>query len=148
MSLYREVGRSRRAVAIAAVAALLVGVAAGYALGRGSAPDPDLSEQVAEVGESVRPALSALELVEIHYPQAAAGEETAVGAAESQAAAAVTALEAQASQLSALDPDAYGEAIDRTREVDDLVGAGAPPDRVATAAELADAAIREAARIE
>ena len=74
MSLYRQPG-STRPLLIAAIAAvaLLAGGAIGYALGRGSAPDPSSQDVVAQLRDELRPLAGGLELLPTEYPQALAG---------------------------------------------------------------------------
>lgn len=153
MSLYREVGRSPRAIALAAIAALLFGLLGGFALGRGTASEPSLAEQVEAVGEEVRPALNALELVGIEYPQAVVGSgaeasaETELQGAVAQAESARDTL-ASASDLAALDPEGYRGALAATERVGELIDDRAAAPIVTSRAEEAAALIREAARLE
>jgi len=71
MSLYREAGRtSWRALLAVGVITLLVGGAAGYAIGRSSAPEPSLADQVADLKGRLEPAREAIELTTTEYPQA------------------------------------------------------------------------------
>lgn len=152
MSLYREVGRSRRAIALAAAVALAIGLAAGFATGRGTAPEPSLAERVDELGESVQPALNALELVGIEYPQAvdARGEviaETEIAAAEAQARSAAATLESARPELETLDPAAYDRAIGTVELLERRIEAREPPQRILAAADEAAAATRRAAGI-
>lgn len=152
MSLYREVGRSRRAIAIAASLTLLLGLIAGYALGRGTAPDPDLAEQIAEVGAQLRPALNTLDLVEIEYPQAFSPRgdviaETELQAAAAHAASAEATLEAASAELEALDPETYAEALAGTERVSELIAERETPSRVTRAAATTADVIRTLGRL-
>ena len=71
MSLYRQAGRtSGRTLLIAAAVALLVGLVAGYALGRGTAPESTLADQVADLRTTLGPASEGIELSATEYPQA------------------------------------------------------------------------------
>jgi hypothetical protein len=71
MSLYRQAGRtSGRILLIAAVVALLVGLAGGYALGRSTAPKPTLADHVADMREKLGPASEGIELTATEYGQA------------------------------------------------------------------------------
>jgi hypothetical protein len=67
MSLYREVGGRGRRLAIVIAASLAVGALAGLALGRATAPEPTLQEQVEQLRHDAEPVSDALELVAIHY---------------------------------------------------------------------------------
>jgi len=74
MSLYRQPGRvAARTVALAAVATLVVGLIAGFALGRGTAPDPSLADQVADLRDELAPGREGLELTATEYAQAVRG---------------------------------------------------------------------------
>src|SRR3954462_9052655 len=61
MSLYRQAGRaSGRTVLIAAAAALVVGLLAGFLLGRSTAPKPSLADKVADLPAGLAPAREGL----------------------------------------------------------------------------------------
>jgi hypothetical protein len=71
MSLYRQAGRaSARTVLIAAAGALVVGLIAGFVVGRSTAPKPSLAEKVADLRSSLAPAREGLELAATEYGQA------------------------------------------------------------------------------
>jgi hypothetical protein len=71
MSLYRQAGRaSGRTLAIAAVVACLAGLAAGFAVGRLTAPEPTLADKVADVRAKLAPAREGIELSATEYAQA------------------------------------------------------------------------------
>jgi hypothetical protein len=141
VSLYREAGRtSWRALVAAAVIALLVGGAAGYAIGRSSAPDPSLADQVADLKGRLAPAREAIELTTTEYPQAVRDGKivapTEYQAAKADVARARVSIAAALADLRAVDAAraqrlqetvaALGTAVDRrvaTSEVDELARA-------------------------
>ena len=105
MSLYREAGRGNaRALVIAAVVALLVGGAIGFALGRSSAPEPSAAELGAKLREQLKPVHNGLVLLPNEYAQAYKGE----GAESEGVTGALNRIENQliaaAPDLRALDP--------------------------------------------
>jgi ABC-type sulfate transport system permease component len=141
VSLYRQAGRTSWRVAVAAaVIALLVGGAAGYAIGRSSAPEPSLADQVADLKGRLAPAREAIELTTTEYPQAVrAGEivaPTEYQAAKADVARARDSIAAALADLRAVDAArarrlqetvaALGAAVDRrvaTSQVDELARA-------------------------
>jgi hypothetical protein len=150
MSLYRQAGGTSRRVAIAAtVVALLIGGAAGFAIGRGSVDEPSLSEQVDGVRESLQPARTALELVTIEYPEAVNGgeivAETEYAAAQSQAQTAASTLEAAEEDLRAISPDSYEAAVEAVDEVSARIEAVDDPAAVEAAVRAAHDAVDAAA---
>jgi hypothetical protein len=151
MSLYRQpTGRPVRAIAIATLAALLVGGAAGFAIGRSTAPEPGLVELAGDARERVRPARSALELVTIEYPQSVQNgrivAETEYAAARAQARAAADAIAGARTDLAALDPSGVEEASGAIAEVDRLMSRHADPALVEQAADRAHTAVERLAR--
>jgi len=127
MSLYRQAGRtSGRTLLIAAVAALLVGLVGGYVLGRATAPDPTLAEQVADLRTTLGPAAEGVELSATEYPQAVRNGKviapTEYQAAKADVQRAKDAVAGARADVRALDPsraasldqalDALGSAID------------------------------------
>ena len=72
VSLYRQPGRpAARTLAVVAVAALLVGGGAGYAIGAAGGSDrPTLSAAVASLRSALDPVRDAMELVPTEYRQA------------------------------------------------------------------------------
>jgi fumarylacetoacetate (FAA) hydrolase family protein len=141
VSLYREAGRtSWRALVAGVVIALLVGGAAGYAIGRSSAPDPSLADQVADLQGRLAPAREAIELTTTEYPQAVRDGKivapTEYQAAKADVARARDSIAAALADLRAVDAAraqrlqetvaALGTAVDRrvaTSEVDELARA-------------------------
>jgi len=138
MSLYREAGRtSWRALLAVGVITLLVGGAAGYAIGRSSAPEPSLADQVADLKGRLEPAREAIELTTTEYPQAVRDgkvvEPTEYQAAKADVARARDSIAAALADLRAVDAAraqrlqetiaALGAAVDQrvaTSQVDEL----------------------------
>lgn len=147
MSLYRQSGGSSwRVVAIAAVVALLVGGGVGYAIGRSTAPEPSLAEQVADLQGRLQPTLDGLTLVPDHYAQGIkAGGEVQYDGAVQQATAARDGFTAQSGDLQALDPAAYDHATRALGDLLEAIEAREPPDQVKRLAADAQAAVDAAA---
>jgi hypothetical protein len=146
MSLYRQAAGTRTStLVVVGLVVLFAGAAAGFALGRGTAPEPTLSELADEVGEDIRPALSALELVTIEYPQAVReGQvvaETEYAAAKSQAGTAESVVASLAADLAALNPAQAKGATAAVERVTTLIEDRAQPQRVERAAQDAAAAL-------
>jgi hypothetical protein len=151
MSLYRQpTGSPARTIALATLAALLVGGVSGFAIGRSTAPEPTLVELAADVRERIRPAQSALELVTIEYPQSVANgrvvAETEYAAARAQAHAAADTIAAARVDLAAINPSAVEKAGDAIAEVSELMSRHADPAVVEQAADRANAAVERLAR--
>lgn len=140
MSLYRQ-PRAARPLVIAgiAVAALLIGGAIGFALGRSSAPEPSAQDVVAQLRDELRPLAAGLALLPTEYPQALAGggESAAV---TGDLARVRSALDAAAADLRALDPDGERTLADRLAALEHAIDTRAPAaevERLATAAQEA-----------
>jgi hypothetical protein len=131
MSLYRQAGRtSGRTLVIAAAVALLVGLVAGYALGRGTAPEATLADEVADLRTSLGPAAEGIELSATEYPQAVRNGRivapTEYPAATADVQRAKDTVAGARADVRALDPsraasldkalDALGSAIDEKAE--------------------------------
>jgi hypothetical protein len=113
MSLYRQAqGSSWRVLVAVGVVAVLVGGLAGFALGRSSAPDPSLADQVADVRGELAPVREAIELTTTEYPQAVEGdrvvEPTEYQAAKADVQRARDTVASAYADLEALDPAAAG----------------------------------------
>ncbi|HEX2387864.1 MAG TPA: hypothetical protein VHI96_02040 [Solirubrobacterales bacterium] len=146
MSLYRQSGGSGWRVAlIAAAVALLIGGGIGYAIGRGTAPEPSLADQVADLQARLQPTLDGLALVPDHYAQGVkAGGEVQYEGAVQQATAARDGFAAEADDLQALDPAAYADAEQALGELHDAIEAREPPSQVSRLAQQAQAAVSTA----
>jgi hypothetical protein len=108
MSLYRQPGRvATRTLALVAAATLVVGIVAGFALGRGTAAEPTLADKVADLRMALRPADQGLELTATEYAQAVRGGEvtapTEYGAAKADLGRVRDVLATTRADLSALD---------------------------------------------
>jgi hypothetical protein len=151
MSLYRQPGRaSAPMLAAVGVGTLVLGLAAGFGLGRATAPDehPSVREAVSALRADVRPALSGLGLVRIEYPQAVrAGEVTApteYAAAKADVQRVSGAVAPRLGDLRTLSPReaaAFEQALAQLRAA---VSARQDPDEVVRLSEDAEAALRRA----
>ncbi|MFL5817545.1 MAG: hypothetical protein ACJ76L_08085 [Conexibacter sp.] len=143
MSLYRQPGATRPLLiaAIAAVA-LLAGGAIGFALGRGSAPDPSAQDVVAQLRDELRPLAGGLELLPTEYPQALAGggESTAV---EGDLTRIDAALAAATPDLRALDPEGARMLAKRVASLRQAIEARAASAEVARLAASAQSALAD-----
>ncbi|HEX4690091.1 MAG TPA: hypothetical protein VH276_05330 [Solirubrobacteraceae bacterium] len=150
MSLYRRPGRfATRTLVIAAAAAVVIGLIAGFALGRTTASSPTLAEKLAELRERLVPATSGLELTATEYGQAVRGGRviapTEYGAARSDLARVRATLAAARADLVALDR-AGAEALDAAvARVDAGVRQRVEPTEVRRRAEAAMRTLRETA---
>jgi hypothetical protein len=145
MSLYREASRRRRLPLIAAVAALVVGLSAGFALGRATVPEPTISGALEDVSVDLSRARDALELLAIEYRQGVS--EGRVTASTEYAAARTDLQTSRDSYANARDDVAVlapGETkrVDRLlRELAALVELKAPPAAVAAKARETERAL-------
>jgi hypothetical protein len=140
MSLYRQ-PRASRPLLLAAIAvvALLAGGAIGFALGRGSAPDPSAQDVVAGLREQLRPLAGGLELLPTEYPQALAGGDESA-AVTGDLARIRTALAAASPDLRTLDPAGERTLTARVAALRQAIEARVPAARLeqlATAAQHA-----------
>jgi hypothetical protein len=149
MSLYRQSRGARgRAVTIAAVIALLGGGALGFVLGRSTAPEPSIAEQVADLQARVEPALDGLALVPDHYAQGLeAGGSVQYEGSVQQAEAAHDAFTAEAADLRAVNPAGYEAAEAKIEELLAAIEARKPPAEVKRLAAEAEAAVAAASAI-
>jgi hypothetical protein len=118
VSLYRQPGRvATRTLAVVGVAALVVGAAIGFAVGRSTKSEPSLRSQVADVRAAIAPARDGLELVQTEYAQAVRGgkvvAQTEYAAAKADVQRARDAVAKHGADLAALDP--AGTALLRQR---------------------------------
>lgn len=135
MSLYRQAGGpSPRALALALIAALLIGGLAGFLLGRGSADEPSLVEQAADAREKLRPVAAGLELVPIEYENVVRGGRvtapTEYEATRQAVQRAASDLAAASEELRVIDPRGYAAADAAVRELRTAVDRRAAAARV------------------
>ena len=139
MSLYREARGGVRRLAIVAVLALVVGIVAGFALGRVSKNEPSLAEKVGDTRERYREVPDALELLRIEYPQAVRGSQviarTEYDAAKADVERARESFDAVADDLRALAPQRVDLAGRQLDALADLVAKPAPPEQVLNQAQ-------------
>jgi hypothetical protein len=135
VSLYRQPGRvAARTLALAASGALVVGLAGGYAIGRGTAPAPTVVKAVAALRSDLRPVEQGIVLAPTEYGQAVKGGRvvapTEYQAARADVQRAQDAVDRSRAELSALDA-ARAQALERA-----VAGLGAAVARRADAAEV------------
>ena len=149
MSLYKQPGRvAGRTLALVAVAAVLAGLAAGFGLGRATAPDPSLADKLGELRDRLQPARQGIELTATEYSQAVRGGRvvapTEYKAAQQDVARARGALARARGDLRALSV-ARAEAVDRaTGALAAAVERRVPPAEVARLSRAAEAALAAA----
>ena len=140
MSLYRVASRRRRLVGLLVAAiALVVGRVSGLLVGRATAPEPSLSDMLADQAAHVAEARTALDVLTIEYPQAVSSA-TEYGGAQADVRHAQEAL-AAAGGLEAVDPSGYRRATALVAEVAALVERKAPPAEVEARVRAAEEAL-------
>lgn len=150
MSLYRQTGgRGPAALLALLLAGLLVGAALGFLIGRGTAEQPSLAEQVEDARDRLGPVASGLGLVPIEYEGAVRGGEvtapTEYKAARGAAARVAEGLEASGEDLREIDPDGYRRAAAAVTALRGEIEATGPPARVEALAEAAAARVESLA---
>jgi hypothetical protein len=149
LSLYRQPGRvAAPPLVLVAVTALVVGLAGGFALGRGTAPEPSLAERIADLRRQLEPAEQGLELTATEYPQAVrAGrvvERTEYQAAQADVNRVKDTVAGARADLRALVP-ARAAALDRAvGALSSAVDRRAPPAQVRRLSDAGQAALRAA----
>jgi hypothetical protein len=140
MSLYRVASRRSRLFGLLVPAiALVVGLVVGLLVGRATAPEPSLSDVLADEASHVAEARTALDVLTIEYPQAVSSP-TEYGGAQADVRHAQDAL-AAAGDLEALDPSGYRRATALVAEVAALVARKAPPAEVEARVRSAEEAL-------
>ena len=140
MSLYRVASRRSRLFGLLVPAiALVVGLGIGLLVGRATAPEPSLSDALADQASHVAEARTALDVLTIEYPQAVSSP-TEYGGAQADVRHAQEAL-AGAEGLGAVDPSGYRRATALVAEVAALVERKAPPAAVEARVQAAEEAL-------
>jgi hypothetical protein len=149
VSLYRQPGRvAGRTLALVALAALVVGLVAGFAAGRASESDPSLASQVAELRDRLSPARDGIELVPGEYAQGVQGGEVVsepeYGGAQAAVKRAQDAVAANRADLRALGADS-ADALERAlTDLSQAMARKQDPAEVKRLAETARAALSAA----
>jgi hypothetical protein len=145
MSLYRETRSTfgRRAGIAAAAAVVLLG--AGFGIGRATAPETSLEENLASLRADASEVTDALELVPLHYEST--NEATRQGARD-QLSRARERFDALAHDLRVLDPERAAAASRAMADLVRLVDDDAPLAQVEAAAKRARRAVRVATGIQ
>jgi hypothetical protein len=144
VSVYRQSARvPRRTLVVGAVVALAAGLAGGFALGRSSAPERSLAQELDDLRSTVRPVREGVELAPTEYGQAVRGGRvvapTEYAAARSDVQRAGDAVDAARDDLRSLDA-AGAASLDRA--VGALAAAVAAKAPAATVRARAAAAAR------
>jgi hypothetical protein len=135
LSLYRQAGRtSGRTLLIAAAVALLVGLVGGYALGRATAPESTLADEVADLRTALGPASEGIELSATEYPQAVRNGRivapTEYQAAKADVQRAKDAVAGARADVRALDPSRAASLDHALEELGSAIDAKADPNQV------------------
>ena len=152
MSLYRVASRRSRLFGLLVPAiALVVGLVVGLLVGRATAPEPSLSDVLADEASHIAEARTALDVLTIEYPQAVSSP-TEYGGAQADVRHAQDALAAAgvrdgrdrgvgSGDLEALDPSGYRRVSALVAEVAALVARKAPPAEVEARVRSAEEAL-------
>lgn len=152
MSLYRQPGRYGRGTVIGAAAlAFAVGALLAFVVGRSTAPDPSLREQIAQLRDDLQPARQGLEILPAEYAQAVRGGAAStpgeIAGVEATVKRIDAVLAANGAELRLLAPAAAGRLAPDIAALRRAVDAKAPPadvERAVTRAKADLAAVLDA----
>jgi hypothetical protein len=149
MSLYRQSGGAGfKALAGVAAAALVIGLVAGFLIGRGTASEPSLAKKLAQLRDRLKPARQGIELTATEYSQAVRGGRvvapTEYGAAKADVERVRKAVSGARADLRALSA-ARAAALERSvSALGAAVSRRADPGEVERLSGAADAALTAA----
>ena len=152
MSLYRTTGgRSVGAIVAIGVVALLVGGVAGYLIGRAGQSSPTLTDGLANVQKTIRPAVDGIELITVEYPIGVKDGKVVVPAqlqgAKDQLAKVRETFDQAKADLTVLDPDGTAKAARDLDQLQAKLEALAPEAEVAALVQTIGADLRQTARL-
>jgi hypothetical protein len=146
MSLYRQAGgRSAGVIAVVLIAGLLIGALTGFLIGKGTASESSLSEQVADARAELAPVAAGLELVPVEYGNSVRDgrviEPTEYEASQAAVERAKQTLTVAGEDLRIIDPAGYSTALRAVRTLSEAIDARASAARVDTLARAANVRI-------
>lgn len=152
MSLYRSPARrSVGAMVAIGVVALVVGGLAGYLIGSNGQSSPTLTDGLANVQKTIRPAVDGIELVAVEYPIGVEDGKVAVPAqlegAKDQLATVRAAFAKAQPDLTVLDAAATAKAARDLDQLQAKLEALAPTADVTALVTQIDAELRQLARL-
>lgn len=149
MSLYRQPGRTAtRTLVLIVVATVIVAGGIGFAIGRSTAPDPSLSEQISDVRSELRPATQAFEFMPNEYKQAVSGgrvvRQAEYGGVQSSLDRAQSAIDKAKADLRALNAEQAAEIERNLAALRAAVARRADPAEVERLARAASDSVHQA----
>jgi len=153
MSLYRTTGgRSVGAIVAIGVVALLIGGVAGYLIGHAGQSSPTLTDGLANVQKTIRPAVDGIELITVEYPIGVKDGKVVVPAqlqgAKDQLAKVREAFTSAQPQLTVLDQAATAKAAADLDQLQAKLEALAPTADVTALVTQVESELRQLARLQ